>query len=119
MVIYRVNILIEKEKEDDWKKWMTETHIIDVLDTGHFESFSFSKLINSYNHDQDKYDMNKYSAYEIRYVCKNMEELKAYENNGASKLREEHSKKYGQYTQAKRDVFLDITESQFLEKRQA
>jgi len=36
MIIYSVTVVIKKDVEDSWLKWMKEEHIKDVIKTGYF-----------------------------------------------------------------------------------
>ncbi|NNF21237.1 MAG: DUF4286 family protein, partial [Saprospiraceae bacterium] len=38
-ILYNVTVKIQAAFVDDWKKWMTERHIPDVMATGCFESY--------------------------------------------------------------------------------
>ena len=44
MIIYNVTINVENDTHDTWFKWMKETHIPDVMSTGMFLDFNFSKF---------------------------------------------------------------------------
>ena len=45
MYIYQVTIGIKKEVENEWVKWMEQTHLRDVMNTGSFLSHKFYKII--------------------------------------------------------------------------
>lgn len=112
MVIFKVEVTIKKTREEEWIKWMTEKHIPDVLNTGHFFDYSFRKLLkNGKVIEQDK------SIFEIEYLCRNDEALDAYENNDAPRLRSEHARLYENDVNVyrTRSTYLDLSIPKSLE----
>ena len=49
MLLYNVTIIIEDDSADEWLKWMTETHIPAVMETGKFVSNRLLKVMDSPN----------------------------------------------------------------------
>ena len=45
MIIYNVKVIIKKDVEDAWLKWMREVHIKDVMETGYFTNWEMQKLL--------------------------------------------------------------------------
>lgn len=87
MIIYSVTVNIEDDVHDEWKEWMRNIHIPDVMDTGIFSEHLMSRVI-SHNPEETG------TTYNIQYHCESMKKLHEYQAHYAPKLQEEHSKKY-------------------------
>lgn len=85
MYIYNVTVNIEKSAHNEWLKWMKETHIPDVMDTGLFKS---SRLL------QVMVEEEQGITYSIQYTVKDMETLRLYQEVYAPKLQKEHTEKF-------------------------
>jgi hypothetical protein len=104
MVVYKVIVEISKEVAKEWFKWMSTKHIPDVINTGVFLDFSFSKMIPN-----GKSSPMDYEKYEIRYLCRNMEEYNNYEKAFGPRLQAEHFQKYEGLFKANREMYEDLT----------
>lgn len=87
MIIYNVTVSVEKEVEQDWVQWMKETHIPDIINTGHFNDHRFLRLLNETEHEGE--------TYAIQYFAETLDDLETYMTKHAPSLGEEHSKRYG------------------------
>jgi len=87
MIIYNVTVNVEDGILDDWKNWMTDVHIKDVLQTGLFSGYTFSQVL---------VEEESGTTYSIQYFTADMESFQLYEQLYAKKLREETAKKFGQ-----------------------
>jgi len=85
MIIYNVTISIESDIEQEWIKWMKETHIPDVLDTGLFKSSNMYKIIPL------EIEENTYC---IQYSCDSIKEYNLYQEKYAKELQEKHTSRY-------------------------
>lgn len=85
MIIYNVTVKISNHKHDDWVEWMKTNHIPDVMATGKFTQYTFSKVLV-----EDEEGTN----YSIQYLCQDLEVLEDYQNNYAPKLQEKHTARY-------------------------
>ncbi len=93
MIVYSVTVNIHRDIEKDWVGWMRHLHIPDVMDTGHFTEFHFTRMIDPPSVDPE------YATYNIQYLCENVGVLKRYMDNDAPGLQEEHTQRYrGQFT---------------------
>ncbi len=72
MLIYEVTATVEGGLASEYEKYMTETHIPDLLATGYFAAAFFAK-----NGDQ----------YRIGYHCDSQDQLDSYFANEAERLR--------------------------------
>lgn len=87
-IIYNVTVLVDHNVAEEWKSWMTKIHIPDVMKTGFFTEFKFSKVIQDPQEGGD--------SYAIQYVAKSMSALNEYQLNHAPALQKEHTDKYGE-----------------------
>ncbi len=85
MIIYNVTVKIDNEVREDWLRWMKNVHIPDVMATGCFVDYRFTKILVD---DEDG------TNYSIQYRCKNMEDLERYQDQFAPKLQQEHTDRY-------------------------
>ncbi len=102
MVVYKVIVTIKKEKSDEWFQWMSEEHIPEVINTGHFIDFTFMKRLPDENDDPNN------SIFEIQYMCKDYYELDAYKKNDAERIRKKNTDKY-------QDVIVDIKRNDYID----
>jgi hypothetical protein len=86
--LYNVTIKIESSIEQEWLKWMIESHVPDVMNTGFFDSYRICKLDIVDEEDTEP-------AYVFQYICSSRERLDNYFTNHAPKLRDDVFKKFG------------------------
>jgi hypothetical protein len=86
MIIYNVTVNIDDDVHDEWLHWMKEAHIPDVMSTGLFLENKICKILA---------ESEGGVSYSIQYLCKDMKTYDQYEEIFASKLRREHTEKYG------------------------
>lgn len=87
MIIYNVTVNLEDSICDEWVQWMKLKHIPNVMETGCFEEYRFTKILTNHGGDGTNYS--------IQYLCKNMEILSDYQQTHAPKLQKEHIDRYG------------------------
>jgi hypothetical protein len=85
MYIYNVTVNIDESAHEAWKKWMMETHIPDVLNTGLFLSNRFCKVL---------IDEESGTTYSIQYLVKDLETYQLYQEMYAPALQKEHTDKF-------------------------
>ncbi len=85
MIIYNVTINIEDDAHDAWLSWMKETHIPQVMQTGMFVDYSFSKLL-------DRQDDETGTTYVIQYLANTMADYETYQAEYAPGLQAETRK---------------------------
>jgi hypothetical protein len=85
MIIYNVTLNIEDDAHDAWLVWMKETHIPQVMETGLFVEFSFSKLLSRQEDETG-------TTYVIQYLAKNMSDYERYQAEFAPALQAETRK---------------------------
>ena len=86
MVLYNVTIVLEPSITEDWKTWMMEVHIPDVMATGCFKEYKMSQVKDDRNPDQ--------TTFAVQYLCESHEVLDRYQKQYAPKLQVEHTNRY-------------------------
>jgi len=90
MILYNVTVNIDVAVEDEWVKWMKETHIPNVMATGLFNENKFYKLL----HEVEDGGVN----YSVQYFADTMDKITEYQEKHASGLQAEVKDKYeGRY----------------------
>lgn len=85
-ILYNVTIIVDDSVIDDWKKWMIDIHIPDVMATGAFETYQMQKVLTEGSEGG--------TTFAIQYLSSNREEFERYQMQHAPKLQEEHQKRY-------------------------
>lgn len=86
MILYSVTVNIEYSAHEEWLNWMKTVHIPDVMNTGLFTENRILRLLG----DEDSGGV----TYSIQYTCPDLISYERYQNEYASKLQQEHQKKY-------------------------
>jgi len=100
MIIYSVEISLNKVIHETWLKWMQEKHIPDVMNTNLFIDFKFFKNLLT----------DEKIIYTIQYKVKNIEDYRKYQYEFGEKLKKEHNVKFRNQFSAKRKLFKYISE---------
>ncbi len=100
MILYNVTIAIDKVIEDEWKSWMSEVHIPDVIATGQFIDHKFFEVLS--------HDDPRSTSFSIQYFAKSMDNLQVYQENFAEKLQQEHQEKFANKFVAFRTVLQSV-----------
>jgi len=103
MIIYSVTVLIKKDVEDQWLKWMKEIHIPDVMKTGYFLDWKLRKLLLPEVSGEE-------STYVIEYTLQSLEKYNEYSENAAPQLQKEHTEKFSGKFKATRTVYQLVTQ---------
>lgn len=70
MILYNVTVAIDIKVEEEWKIWMKQVHIPEVMETRKFVNHSFYKVMN--NQEEES------ASYSIQYFAESMKELQLY-----------------------------------------
>lgn len=89
MIIYNVTVNVDDPVHEEWLDWMQRVHIPEVMQTGMFMDYSFSKLITR-QHDESG------TTYVIQYLAENMEMYDRYVAEFAPALQQKTLSKYGE-----------------------
>jgi len=85
-ILYNVTVIIDDSVLEDWKQWMIEIHIPDVMSTGAFETYQMQKVLTEGSEGG--------TTFAIQYLAPSREEFERYEIQHASRLQEDHQKRY-------------------------
>ena len=86
MILYNVTVNVEKGIEENWVKWMKETHIPEILATGLFHDYKMLRLLNETEGEGE--------TYAIQYFTDGLDKLEQYMTKEAPRLRDEHNRKF-------------------------
>ena len=98
MIIYSVTVVIKKDVEDSWLKWMQEEHIKEVMKTGYFTNWEMQKLLSQEIVVDE-------STYIINYKCPSLDEYNKYLQKDAPRLQKEHLEKFSGKFRASRAIY--------------
>ena len=87
MIVYNVTVNVEQEVEEEWRTWMKDIHIPEVMATGMFTDNRFLRLLN-------EVEGNTGTTYAIQYTCPSPQELQDYLEKFAPELQKKHTDKY-------------------------
>ena len=68
--IYNVTVAVDSTVEAQWKEWMLNTHIPEVMETGMFKSYLFTEVFP----EQEQ----EHPSYSIQYRASDLESIKLY-----------------------------------------
>ncbi|MCC7050968.1 MAG: DUF4286 family protein [Bacteroidia bacterium] len=85
MIIYNVTVNINDEVHADWVNWMKSVHIPDVMKTGYFKEYRFSKVLS---------DDPQGQTYSIQYICNDLTDYDNYQKKEAPRLQADHTNRY-------------------------
>ncbi|MEM9548116.1 MAG: DUF4286 family protein [Bacteroidota bacterium] len=85
-ILYNVTVIVDDSVREDWKKWMMEIHIPDVMATGAFESYQMQKVLTEGSEGG--------TTFAIQYLAPSREEYERYQMQHAPRLQEDHTKRY-------------------------
>lgn len=101
MLIYNVTVNIDPEVEEEWKQWMKNVHIPEVLKTGRFTGSKFLRLLNEV---PDATGI----TYAIQYFAENIGQIESYLDTEAPAMRKHHDDAYGGKFVAFRTVLEEV-----------
>jgi hypothetical protein len=87
MLVYNITLKIATEIEKDWKQWMKEEHIPEVMSSGLFIEYKFYRLL-----DQDEADG---ITYIVQYFSSSLKNYEQYVAETAPLLRKKANERWG------------------------
>ena len=85
-ILYNVTVIVDDSVLEDWKQWMLDVHIPDVMATGEFETYQMQKVLTEGSEGG--------TTFAIQYLAPSMEAYERYQKVHAPALQEEHQKRY-------------------------
>ena len=96
MIVYNVTVVVEPEIIEEWRVWMREVHLPEVLATGRFLSCSMFRI-----HSGNEGEAPSFS---IQYQAATYEDYEAYLANEAPALKQKTLDRYGEKVLAFRTI---------------
>jgi hypothetical protein len=87
MYIYNITTKVSWQVQEDWLKWMKEKHIPDIMQTGCFTEYRFSKLLEQ--------DDNEGPTYAMMLFADSLDQYQQYLDQFAPSLRKEAQANWG------------------------
>ncbi len=88
MIIYNITIKVEWSITEEWRQWMQEVHIPEVLSTGCFTKHQFVRLL--------QVDETEGPTYAIQYYAPALSKYDYYLQHHAASFRKQIKDKWGQ-----------------------
>ena len=98
MILYNVTVTVDLDVHQEWAKWMRTEHIPDVMSTGMFLSYRFSRLLDHGHEDAE--------IYAVQYLSKDRAHVLRYQAEFSAELQKAVRDKYG----GKFEVFRSLME---------
>ena len=90
MIIYEITTKVRLDLIDDYEHYMREIHILDLLDTGYFESAELTRVTDG--------------VYRIQYYVKDRETLDEYIDIKAKELRDDFAANFPEGVEVSRAI---------------
>ncbi len=89
MYIYNITTKVSWSIQEDWVKWMKETHIPEIMQTGCFTEHRFVQLLET--------DESEGPTYATQFHAPSLEDYNMYLSQFAPALRSDAIKKWGDH----------------------
>lgn len=100
MITYTVTVVVPDELVDEWRTWMLDVHVPDVLATGLWDDASMDEQLEPLpEHGR---------TFVIRYRTSSIERYEAYRSSHAPRLQADHTTRYGTRVTASRTLTSSI-----------
>lgn len=97
MILYIVNVSIEKDIQEEWLDWMKEVHIPNVLKTGYFTGANIFNIILPAKGGTE-------ITFSVQYEAESYEKFMSYTVKESKRLQKEHTEKFNGKIKAERFV---------------
>ena len=95
MYIYNVTVNVAPEAQEEWVRWMKNTHMADVMKTGCFVDSQLLKVL---------FVEDEGHTYSVQYKFLEMQDMERYQQNYAQGLQAEHKNLFADKALAFRTV---------------
>ncbi|MEM9325956.1 MAG: DUF4286 family protein [Bacteroidota bacterium] len=102
MLVYNVTVNIDPDVEEEWKVWMKDVHIPEVLATNRFNGSKFLKLLTESPEATG-------ATYAIQYFAATIDDVEQYLNHDAAALQKDHTDKFGSKFVAFRTLLEEVS----------
>jgi hypothetical protein len=100
MITYQVVCTVPEDIEHEWRDWMLEEHIRDVMGTEMFTEYSLQRVVKPHPEQTVQYS--------IRYRAESWEKIEQYRSDFAPVLQAAHNAKYGSSITVERSILEDV-----------
>jgi hypothetical protein len=100
MVIYSVTVSIDEEAKQPWLEYMQQHHIPDVMASGCFTGFRFTRVIGT--------SEERENSFNIQYFANSMKDMHRYQAHYAQALQKEHAERFGSKAVGFRTILEDV-----------
>lgn len=98
--VYEVSIAVKKEKWQEWRDWMIEVHIPDVMNTGVFLSCELARITDPLQEEV--------MQFRITYLASSPEAIANYRSTLSPALQVHHNELFGDYAKgSRRELFIE------------
>ncbi|SRR5690606_17199314 len=97
MILYIVNVTIEKNIQEEWLNWMRKVHIPNVLKTGYFTGAQIFSMILPAKSGTE-------ISFSVHYEAESYEKFMSYTVKESKRLQKEHTDKFNGKIKAERFV---------------
>lgn len=101
MIVYSITTIVKKEVENEWLKWMRETHIPAILHTGYFNNYKMYKV-------RIPTSIEGETTYILHYECESIDAYLTYAEREASRLQAVYAAKFAGKVTTARTVMEDF-----------
>ncbi|GAB4405707.1 MAG: DUF4286 family protein [Microscillaceae bacterium] len=105
MILYNVTLFVEEAIHEEFREWLTRTHIPEVLQTGLFVKHHFLKLLSEEENAAQV-------TYAVQYFLNNIADFVQYTENYAPALQEKTKARFGEKVLAFRTLLEMLEEGQ-------
>jgi hypothetical protein len=88
MIIYSVTVNVQEQIVDSWAKWMLSVHLPEVMATGMFNKYQFSRLLTKFEEETGE-------TFNVQYFANSMDNYQNYVDNFAPELQQKSKDKWG------------------------
>lgn len=99
-IVYSVTVKPDRDIEEAYVRWLKDEHILEVVETGCFDSFRFFKVLAE--------DESDGASYNIQYVTTEMARYFDYLERHAPSMRAKGKEKFGEKFHAFRTVLRQV-----------
>jgi hypothetical protein len=100
MITYQVVCTVPEEIEVEWRDWMLEEHIRDVMNTEMFSEYTLQRVVRPHPENTVQYV--------IRYKADSWQKIEQYRADYAPVLQAAHNAKYGSAIEVERCILEDV-----------
>jgi len=99
-VVYSVTLHVQNDAVEEWTTWMLESHIAEVMASGCFEAYEMRRQLHPVEEGR--------TTFEIRYLCRSMDDYLRYQETRAQALQAAHLARFAGRFEATRRLLSSL-----------